>query len=205
MIAGKSNPWFSPLIDLFENQDFLGFEIRDPHAPIVQQAEQVAEFLAQSVMPISVASGMRSTASTTAKVASYAGFNPAPRYITRTDMQNDIVNLFQKRIGGEVQKPYSARLQMEAKQAIKAAKAAGDTAKVAELEQEAERNGVLSAGQIAYSHRATKDSDVYMFGRLPESDKIALWGKMTKEEKDRYRPTPNKKGELPKWYRDMNQ
>jgi hypothetical protein len=197
MIAGKSNPLFSPLIELFENQDFLGFEVRDPHAPIVQQAEQVADFLAQSVAPISVASGMRSTASTTAKVASYAGFNPAPRYITRTKMQNDIVNLFQKRIGGEVQKPYSARLQMEAKQSIKAAKSAGDTAKVAELEQEAERNNVLTSKQIAAQNREGKPGDVYMFNRLPDSDKQALFKKMTPEEKKRYVV------ETAKWYRDM--
>ena len=186
LIAGKSNPLLSPLIELFKNKDYFGYEIHDPHSPYIEQAEQVAAFLGKSAMPISVASGIEYHASETAKVASYAGFNPAPRYITRTKIQNDISNMYERRYGGEEQKPYSKRLEFEAKQAIKEAKKSGDTEKVQELELEAKHNRILTARQITYMHRANIPADVFMWKRLPESDKQALRSKMTDEEKKRY-------------------
>jgi hypothetical protein len=186
LIAGKSNPLLAPLIELFKNKDYFGYEIHDPHSPYIEQAEQVAAFLAKSAMPISVASGIESHASETAKVASYAGFNPAPRYITRTAIQNDISNLYERRYGGEEQKPYSKRLEYEAKQAIKEAKKAGDDEKVQELELEARHNKVLTTRQVSYMHRANIPADVFMWKRLPESDKQALRAKMSDEEKKRY-------------------
>ena len=151
-------------------------------------------------MPISVASGMRSTASTTAKVASYAGFNPAPRYITRTGIQNDISNLYERRFGGGEQKPYSKRLESEAKQAIKAAKEKGDVAKVTELEHEAEMNHVLTVRQVQYQNRKQVPGDVFMWKRLPESDKLALWEKMSAADKAKY-PAPKSlpKSDAPDW------
>ena len=186
MLAGKGNPLFSPLINLYQNKDFFGYEIHDPHSPYIQQAEQIAGFLGKEAMPISVASGIASHASTTAKIASYAGFNPAPRYITRTAIQNDISNLYERRFGGGEQKPYTKRLEFETKQAIKQAQASGDTAKVAELEAEAERNNVLTARQVAYQNRDKVPGDVFMFRRLPVGDKEALRSKMTPEELQKY-------------------
>jgi hypothetical protein len=187
--TSKLNPVLQPVQELWQNKDFYVYEVRDPNSPILDQAYQVAKFIGEEAMPISIASGLQSKASRIAKITSYAGFNPAPAYITRSTMQNDIVNLYAKRFGGG-EKPYSKRLEMEAKQAIREAEKNGDTAKAQELAREAEMNHFLTTKQLRYMQRTEKEpGDVFMWKRLPESDKVALWNKMSAEDKKRY-PMP---------------
>jgi hypothetical protein len=83
--------------------------------------------------------------------APYVGIMPAPAYVTRSSIQNQISELYHRRTGERV-KPYEARATNAAKKATR-------------------QSGAM---------------DVYMFKRLPQSDKDALAQKMTPEEKARY-------------------
>jgi hypothetical protein len=153
-VGHKSHPLISVVTDVVRNRDFYGYEIRNPNAPAAAQAGQVSKYVIKSFEPFWTR-GVRKTAEAgvnPARVAApYVGIMPAPAYITRSSIQNQISELYHKRTG-ERTKPYEARETDVAKRA---------------------------------AHDAST-MDIYMFKRLPQSDKDALAKKMTPAEKARY-------------------
>ena len=110
-IGHKSHPLLSVLNDVANNRDYYGYEIRDPNAPTTSQAGQVAKYVISSYEPFWTR-GARQTWKTgkgAARLAApYFGTMPAPAYIVRSSIQNQISHLYHLRTG-ERTKPYEAR------------------------------------------------------------------------------------------------
>lgn len=76
------------IADAWQNKDFYGNEVRNADDPALRQAWDTARHLVP--MPFSASSARQAAAqggSTTARVAGYAGFTKAPRYIDQSPAQ----------------------------------------------------------------------------------------------------------------------
>lgn len=150
-VLNKSHPALSVIADVLKNKDYYGYEIRDPHANLGEQALQTSKYVLKSFEPFWIRGAQKTTqegGGLAADAAAYVGVMPAPASVTMTPMQREISDLYHKRTGEGV-KPH--------------------------------------AKQFAPQKTRDKASmDVYMFKRLPESDKAALRAKMTAEERARY-------------------
>ena len=154
-LLNKSHPLVTMMIDvLYRNQDYYGYEIRDPHASFAAQTGQSAKYVIKQFEPFwtrGVRKNLGTGTSAAATVAPLAGVMPATADITRTPVQNEISELYHLRTGERV-RPYGTQESDAAKRAA----------------------------------RQTGAMDVYMFKRLPQSDKDALLRKMTPKERQRY-------------------
>ena len=153
-LINKSHPLAGVIGDIAKNRDYYGYEIRNPNAPAAQRAGQVAKYVISSFEPFWTRGARQTLASgapATEVVAPFVGIMPAPAYINRSAIQNEISKLYHDRTGERL-KPYEAR------QADAAKKKAHDSSTM----------------------------DIYMFKRLPQSDKDALRKKMAPPEIRRY-------------------
>ncbi len=120
-LGHKSHPLLSVLNDVIQNRDYYGYEVRDPSAPVTSQLGQVGKYVVKSYEPFWTR-GARKTWQTSSGVtrlaAPYFGTMPAPAYITRTSIQNEISRLYHLRTG-ERTKPYAAREADAAKRAAR--------------------------------------------------------------------------------------
>jgi len=117
----KSHPLLSVINDVANNRDFYGYEIRNPNAPAAQQAGQVSKYVIKSFEPFWTRGARKSAeaGATPARLAApYVGIMPAPAYITRSSIQNQISELYHKRTGERL-KPYESRTADETKRAAR--------------------------------------------------------------------------------------
>jgi len=116
----------TPLASMFnevviKNRDYYGYEIRNPNAPASEQAGQVGKYVIKSFEPFWTRGARKSAqagVNTGRVVARYFGVMPAPAYITRSAIQNEISELYHKRTGERL-KPYDARTADEAKRSAR--------------------------------------------------------------------------------------
>lgn len=83
----------SPIVDAFQNKNFFGAQLYDPDAPWFKKVPQFVDSTLENLSPIAVTGAQRATdqgGGTRDKVLSYAGFGPAPAYISKSAMQNRI-------------------------------------------------------------------------------------------------------------------
>ena len=189
-LTNKAHPLISLLDDvLIKNHDFYGYEIRDPNANVLVQAGQAGKYVVKSFEPFWTRGARKASQQGSGIgrfIAPYFGIMPAPSYITKSKMQADIADLYERRFGGGI-KPLSKQKEMEIKSAIRQAEKRGDTATSQKLAQQALESGTLTRKQEQYLFKtANIPADVFMWKRLPESDKEALLEKMTDAEKERY-------------------
>jgi hypothetical protein len=189
-LTNKAHPLISLLDDvLIKNHDFYGYEIRDPNANVLVQAGQSGKYVVKSFEPFWTRGARKASqqgAGVGRFIAPYFGIMPAPSYITKTKMQADIADLYERRFGGGI-KPLSKQKEMEIKSAIRQAEKRGDSATSQKLAQQALESGTLTRKQEQYLFKtANVPADVFMWKRLPKTDKEALLEKMTDAEKERY-------------------
>lgn len=189
LAVSKMNPVISPLLEAWQNRDFYGYEINDPNGGYINRAYQIAKFLGTQYLPISIGAGIEARGSGISRITSFAGFSPAAKYVTRTRAQEDIMNLYERRYGGGT-RPYSARAGATAKRDALRAIKEGNQEKANQILGEALTNGSLTRKQVKALWAGGKEpTDVWMYKRLPESDKEALYRSFSEEEKKRY-PAP---------------
>ncbi|HEX8950077.1 MAG TPA: hypothetical protein VF790_14000, partial [Dissulfurispiraceae bacterium] len=186
-LRNKANPIITSLANVWSNRDFYGQEIRSENDPFVKQAVDVAKYLGGEAGPISLTS-FRSAAKTDSviKYTSFAGFAKAPGYITKTPMQNEIGDLYEKRFGGAT-KPKEDKEKDDAKKEIKSLyyKGKNDEAN-AKLDEAVEKGYIKERGVNAFIAALDVPTDIMLFKRLPESDQKALLQKMNYEDMKRY-------------------
>jgi hypothetical protein len=97
----------SPVTEAWNNQDFFGRELYDPNAPWYKRAVQLVDStLGNHLSPITLSGSDRVAAAgggTGMKALSYAGFGPAPKYVSNDAWQNRINELYFTHLGG---RPY---------------------------------------------------------------------------------------------------
>lgn len=99
----------SPLTDAWSNRDFFGHKLFDSNAPWYKQAYQLIDStLGAHTSPISVSGAQRAKeqgGGVLHQALAYAGFGPAPKYVSSTAIENRITHLFNEE-GTPHSKPY---------------------------------------------------------------------------------------------------
>lgn len=77
MVLNKANPLLTVVADMLQNKDFFGRPIAKPEDPLVKQVDAYRDFLISQFKSLSLRA-MERNQSTSGKVASLFGFQPAP-------------------------------------------------------------------------------------------------------------------------------
>lgn len=188
----------SKVYDLWANKDFYGYEIRDQHAAFPEQAVQSAKYLVPKPFSYSSAVEMNKAGEPLYKqFMSFMGLQKAPGWLTHTELQNEIFELYNERNAGS--KPFNDRAAQEAKQEIRRLFKEGSNDEAHEKLDQAIKDGLIRKSQVKYlihDMRKGNDASVYFFSRLPFEDKKALYQDMDMEEKQIYDPKGNLKKQL---------
>ena len=98
----KLHPMWAMVADILTNQDFYGTEIRHQDDPVVQQALDVAEYIAKEFTPFSYRNWeeMRKSGNSPGKAAFVAatGITEAPSYVTQSPAQRLMARYINARI-----------------------------------------------------------------------------------------------------------
>jgi hypothetical protein len=113
-VKHKFSPAASTVLEMLENQDYYGDQIRNVDDPAVKQAMQEAGFVAKQVWPFAIRNLMESKARGAESIASKAqgffGITPAPREAVRSDAQNQMMHyLAQRQASGATPEDATAR------------------------------------------------------------------------------------------------
>jgi hypothetical protein len=189
-LTNKLNPEISAIIDMLNNKDYYGTEIRNPNDPLVQQLKNLANYQASQFVPFTISNLInRQQAGDTswnAYLQSFSGITPAPSYITRTPLQTQISNLYDKRFGGGTQ-TQAQTTASKLKTQIRTAYMLGDNQKANDLLKQAVQQGIIKqTGVATFIRDADIPSDVKLFQQLPASDQTALLKGMELYQLQRY-------------------
>jgi len=184
----KTHPMINSLINMMQNEDYYGFEIRNPEDPLVKQLGQIATYTGEQFIPFSVRNYQQRLRSGDTKgeaLQSLYGITPAPKYISNSPIQNEIKDLYEKRTGKPL-KPLSQKEIYQKKKDIKDLIKLGrnNEAKDKAVELLQDEQITIKGLKNLFAKKTAWDS--YMFQRLPVSDKAYLFEKMDKEEKAKY-------------------
>lgn len=90
MAKSKLHPLFSTVAEMLDNKDYYGAAIRNPNAPLVQQAGDWVKHILKAFLPISARAYMQQQQTGATPMESLRGFvgiTPAPGYVTNTSEQ----------------------------------------------------------------------------------------------------------------------
>lgn len=200
---------FDPLVEMVNNRDYFGNQIRDENSPAYQQIWQMGKHLVgDQLNPMSVAgakralelSGKPSTTTDVLKqlgdrdvVMPLMGFGPAPSYASKSAMDNRIQYLFHHHVDPEYKEFNTAEIakkRAEARTAYLGAKQRGDDNERVKAAQTLAQLGVKTT-EIA---KLKPGGNIeYMFKRLPAMAQVALLKEMSPEEFKTYYSKANKK------------
>jgi hypothetical protein len=184
--SNKLNPIFSTIIDILQNKDYYGTEIRNANDPLVKQIGQEFKFLSSQFMPFSIQNATHGQ-SPVAKYGSFMGITVAPSYITKTPLEKKISGMYENRFGHTTQ-TQAQKAEEDFKSQIRKAYIAGDMDTANKLMQEAEQKGYFTTE--ASETKCINDSDlpsgIRMFRRLPSEDQQKLLKQMNLAELNQY-------------------
>lgn len=180
----------SKVYDVWQNKDFYGYEIYDPTAPESEQLKDKALYLAPKPFSVSSMKEMHDKGEPPGKVAmGLLGLNKAPGWMTHTDIENKIFDLYNIRNAGT--KPYKEREGAEAKKEIRSLYRDGNKDEAQEKLNEAVKKGDIRPSQVRTLMKNVghlSNPSVYFFSKLPFEDKQYLYNLMDDEEKKQYDP-----------------
>jgi hypothetical protein len=91
-VKHKVSPILASTVEMLNNEDYYGDEIRNPDDPMVKQVQQEFSYLGKSVIPFGIRNAMESSArgdqSVATKYGTEIGITPAPREKVRSTAQN---------------------------------------------------------------------------------------------------------------------
>lgn len=189
LTTSMSGP-LSKLAQIHENRDFYNYQIYEPNDPALQKAKDALLYFIPKPFSFSSASQMIQKGEPPAKVAlSFFGLNKAPGYLTHTEIENKIFDLYNV-YNIEVH-PKSDKESNAVKKQIREQYKSGDIEGAEKAANEAVKDGKLRPSQIKYlfSHAGNSESPTkYFFSELPFQDKIYLYNQMNDDEKKFYDP-----------------
>lgn len=187
-LSSSLSGMFGKVYDAWTNKDFYNYQIYDPSESAAQKAEDIASYVVPKPFSFTSAQKMYESGEPLSKSAlSFMGFLKAPGYITHPDIENEIFDRFH--VYNMDVKPKSQKEGDDKKKEIMAAYNQGDTAKAEQLAADAVKSGLLRQTQVEFLFRnmgSGSDPSKYMLEKLPETERMALWNKMTDEEKLKY-------------------
>jgi hypothetical protein len=185
MAVHKVNPILSATLQMIQNEDFFGDQIRNANDPLVKQAEQEVQYWGKQLLPFSIQGAMqRSQAGGGMKEAaqSFVGVVAAPASSYRTAAE-DFLNkeMSARRISRTPEESAKARIRQQL---------------ISKMRQgeNPEIPPEFTKRQIANMVKAEKtDYLVGQMQRAPLEIAEVAWRKMTPEEKELVRPIFRKK------------
>jgi len=183
-IGHKVHPAVSAVIEMLNNQDFYGTEIRHPGDPLIKQVYGLMNYVAGIFTPFSIrnakqrakAAGEKSMfgpGQASKTVQSFVGVTPAPASIARTDAEEVAGDFLRRRVPGGAKTAEQAELHDTAK-LIEQRYALG---KMTSLEvMAAARAGGLTINQAHYIIREAKQPYlVRSVKRLTLEEALKVW------------------------------
>lgn len=193
-----------PLLNIGRNKDYFGNQLFDPDAPAYKEAAQLVDSVLGDVLnPIVFTGAQRAKqqgGGTLGQALSFAGFSPAPAYVSRSAIENRITHDYERYVA--TTKPYDSSgsglvssllgakstqgYRTDAKGRLNAAVQSGDRAaeKQARADLADPEKGKMSSKVAATMQPGT--GDVYQFSRLPLEAQKSLVRDMTAAEFRRY-------------------
>lgn len=189
-VTGSMAGQLSKVMDLWDNKDFYGYEIRDEHGSLKDQAWQSLLYVAPKPFSFSSYKAMAEKGEPMSKrIMSFVGLVKAPGYLSHTDIENKIFDLYNIRNTGT--KPYQEKEANKTKAEIRELYHDGKVQEAQDLVQKSIKDGLLRPTQVqALLKRAAGVSNpsLFFFKTLPMEDKVALYQDMNAEEQKLYDP-----------------
>lgn len=171
------------LIENWQNKDFYSNQIYDPSDPAWLRYTKEMWNLSPSNFSIS---SYQNQPTQFGKYASFAGLVKAPAYVTNTDMQNKIYDLYNQRFGGGIKSALQTQKADISKQYKNLVKG-GNLQAAAELKATAIADGTYTTRGFGMIETNLKTgTDKVLFDRLPQDDKDNLIKQMTPAEQTYY-------------------
>lgn len=103
MLKNKSSPELSTILDLMNNQDFYGNEIRNPHDNTPTQLKQVALYLLTQLVPFTLQQQQNLAAGKSdveQQAESFLGIVKAPAAVIQSDYNAQLQAIYSDQVGG---------------------------------------------------------------------------------------------------------
>jgi hypothetical protein len=194
IISSKSVGVAGMLGSLVFNRGEFGRQIRDPNAPLWKQTEQTLSQIYKDLEPISFSSLKRAGVGHYKKSLgmSFAGFNPAPKYVTETPNEVRIWEAYDE-YEGKKTVPYSQVQRSADYRKLREYYQSNDGRFYTQLDH-MQTKYKLNESEIYRITRELEDNispSVRAFGELPWEEQKRLLDRMTPEERMEYLPHSN--------------
>ena len=197
-VAGhKLVPILADIVDLVKNRNYYDAEIVDPQAPAVEKLREAFKFLLDANAPISIQSYRRilqadPNAPVWRKALPFLGLSNAPKYMSRTVIQEKIFDLMSRHFRKVI--PHSEWVKLVKKRKLRDKIRSGTLTKQDILDAykegliKSETFNKFKANFEKFMKDAKLDSDVRAFKHLTSEEQEALIEQMTPQEKAKYLP-----------------
>jgi hypothetical protein len=132
-------------VNMVENQDYFGTQIRDPYAGAKEQAGQVGKYVGKSLLPFGI-QGYLATESPKARALNLVGITKVPRLYSNTDAMN-VLDTYQKQNRASITTK-EAEAEKELKGELRKLAKAQDEDGFAEVARAAVSDGTLTRNQV---------------------------------------------------------
>lgn len=189
-LIGMTSEWASG-VNSFDQ------EIRDPDGPLYKQIQQTLAATLTDLEPISIGAVRESDRSLKSTLLGFGGFNKAPKYVTQSQTEAQVTQLYRK-YNSPRQTSYEKALLSNDTRELKAAFKRGDMDKYSELLDKITEKYELTPkeqGKLANKMLRSQGNfnSVYeMYKQLDWRQQRRLLDNMSDEERDVYLPMSNK-------------
>jgi broad specificity phosphatase PhoE len=191
-IVNKTSPIIGDITDIYKNKDFYGEQIRNEDDPWYQQGIDILKYEAQTMQPFSFRkapsdeSPFMDQFTTQGGLEKKFGVMDAPKERDRSDVQNAIMDAYQKQIGhNEDPKTHEEMEQMVARKHLKEFIYNGGDYK--DASDEWKDKAALDPRHLGkWIQDAKRDPYENYFKSLHADTKLKLFNQMSDEDKQKY-------------------
>ncbi len=192
-VEHKANPMAASIIQMLQNQDYYGDEIRNRQDPVVKQLQQMAEYIGKQVEPLSLRnieeSKARGDQSLGTAISNEVGITPAPRAVVRSEAQNQMAeDLSTRHMTGSTPEDAEARKSRQALlAALRGNKDGSNSDAITDAVTDAiEKHQLTKSSIVRLLKAAGSTPAAEQFKRLTLAQAIDVFKKSTPEEKQKF-------------------
>jgi hypothetical protein len=185
----KLHDMLTGLTELAENRDWKGVQVRDPEAPLGEQAKQVGKYALEKVEPISMSNARRASETGRSGLGSFLGVGTAPAWLSQSPAEQMIYGFTKSEDTRTLKQEANRQKRQELRQAIQD----GDAERAKEIKQ----SGELGRRSILATARTARLTALQAgFKKLTLDQAIKVYETATPAERAQLRPLLVHKGKL---------
>ena len=181
-LINKSHPLIGMLVQVYNNRDYYGTEIRTPTDPLSAQAAEVSKYVVKQFEPFWTRGARKAMEVNTGPgraVAAYSGIVPASKRLTNSPAENMAEDLFSRRNPSGTKTRDEADAAARHRDLIKKMRAGEEL-----TAEDWQKSGITSEHQArALVERAQKTPLTYFASRLSADDVASVYRQANAEEK----------------------